>query len=234
MKYLAADRKNYKSRGDERNMAIVVDGIIGVGKSTVAKFLSEELGIKLYQEILDDDAESLTQRMLDKFYGDQTRWSAIIQVMFLNHRFKDLKRIEKELENGILDRSIYGDEIFARTIHQRGQMSEDELIIYRELLSNMLEHIKAPELLIYLDVTVDTAMKRIKKRSRSTEGELIPKDYLIDLQNNYNEWYEEFSLCPKIKIDLNQEGELTDEKKKMILDKIRPYITNIIVNEKAL
>jgi len=124
MKYLAVNPENYINKG-ENNMAIIVDGIIGAGKSTVATFLSETLDIKLYQEILEDHSESLTQRMLDRFYENQSRWSAITQVMFLNHRFKDLKRIEKESDRGILDRSIYGDEIFAKTIYQRVDMLDD-------------------------------------------------------------------------------------------------------------
>jgi len=224
MKYLAVNPDNYINKG-ENNMAIIVDGIIGAGKSTVAHFLSEALDIKLYQEILEDHSESLTQRMLDRFYEDQSRWSAITQVMFLNHRFKDLKRIEKEGDQGILDRSIYGDEIFAKTIYQRRQMLEDELIIYQELLSNMLEHIKAPELLIYLDVSVDTALERIRKRSRSTEGEMIPRDYLMDLRRNYEEWYDAFDLCPKVRINLDARGGLSDKKKESILRSIKKYIT---------
>lgn len=223
MKYLAVNPENYIIKG-EKNMAIIVDGIIGAGKSTVASFLSENLNIKLYQEILEDHSESLTQRMLDRFYEDQSRWSAITQVMFLNHRFKDLKRIEKDSDQGILDRSIYGDEIFAKTIYERGQMEEDELTIYRELLSNMLEHIKVPELLIYLDVSVDTALERIQKRSRSTEGDTIPRDYLIDLKRNYEQWYEAFDLCPKVKIDLDASGGLDDQKKLDILESIKPFI----------
>jgi deoxyadenosine/deoxycytidine kinase len=223
MKYLAVNSENYINKG-EKNMAIIVDGIIGAGKSTVASFLSEKLDIKLYQEILEDHSESLTQRMLDRFYENQSRWSAITQVMFLNHRFKDLKRIEKEGDQGILDRSIYGDEIFAKTIYQRGQMLEDELVIYQELLSNMLEHIKVPELLIYLDVSVETALERIRKRSRSTEGEMIPRDYLIDLKRNYEEWYDAFDLCPKVRINLDAKGVLDVAKKESILKSIRKYI----------
>src|SRR6056297_703211 len=224
MKYLAVNPENYINKG-ENNMAIIVDGIIGAGKSTVATFLSETLDIKLYQEILEDHSESLTQRMLDRFYENQSRWSAITQVMFLNHRFKDLKRIEKEDDQGILDRSIYGDEIFAKTIYQRGHMLEDELIIYQELLSNMLEHIKAPELLIYLDVSVDTALERIRKRSRSTEGEMIPRDYLLDLKGNYEEWYQAFDLCPKVRINLDARGGLDEKKKESILKNIKKYIS---------
>jgi len=88
----------------------------------------------------------------------------------------------------------------------------------------MLEHIKAPELLIYLDVSVDTALERIRKRSRSTEGEMIPRDYLLDLKGNYEEWYQAFDLCPKVRINLDARGGLDDEKKDIIIRSIPKHI----------
>jgi len=203
--YTSTYRKNYLNEGEYCNMSIVVDGIIGAGKTTVAKMISEHLDIPMFEELKNDDSEnSIEHRMLNKFYGDQSRWSAIIQVMFLNERFKDLKEIEKNEQFAILDRSIYGDEIFAKTINKRGNMSDDELQIYQELLHNMLEHINPPKLLIYLDVSIDTAMERIKKRHRGTEADMIPEDYMVDLRGTYEEWYNEFNLCPKIRIDLNE------------------------------
>jgi len=186
-------------------MSIVVDGIIGAGKTTVARMVSEHLNIPMFEELKNDDLENtIEHRMLDKFYADQNRWSAIIQVMFLNERFRDLKTIEDSNEFAILDRSIYGDEIFAKTINKRGNMTDDELVIYQELLHNMLEHINPPKLLIYLDVSIDTAMERIRKRHRGTEADMIPEDYMVDLRDTYEEWYGEFNLCPKIRIDLNE------------------------------
>ncbi len=186
-------------------MSIVVDGIIGAGKTTVAKMVSEHLNIPMFEELKNDDLENtIEHRMLNKFYADQSRWSAIIQVMFLNERFRDLKKIEEDEQFAILDRSIYGDEIFAKTINKRGNMSDDELTIYQELLHNMLEHINPPKLLIYLDVSIDTAMERIRKRHRGTEADMIPEDYMVDLRDTYEEWYNEFNLCPKIRIDLNE------------------------------
>jgi len=210
-------------------MAIVIDGIIGAGKSTVAHFLSEELGIPLFEELNDNDTDSLAQRMLDRFYADQERWSAIIQVMFLNDRFRDIKAIEASGNEAIIDRSIYGDEIFAKTINDRGNMTDDEFTIYRELLHNMLNHIKVPELLIYIDVSIDTAMDRIARRNRSTEADLIPRDYMEDLNRNYEDWYHNYDLSPKVRIDLNdskpdENGHLCPEVKERILDAIRPYI----------
>jgi len=201
--YHSTSKLKYINEGDNKNMAIVIDGIIGAGKSTVANFLSKELGIKLYEELKEEVDNSLAQRMLDRFYADQTRWSAIIQVMFLNDRFRDIKAIEENGEEAIIDRSIYGDEIFARTIHHRGQMETDEFTIYRDLLHNMLEHINPPEVLVYIDVDIDTAMDRIAKRSRSTEADMIPRDYMEDLHRHYEEWFHEYDLSPKVRIDLN-------------------------------
>lgn len=205
MSFASVYRKNYINKGEFCNMSIVVDGIIGAGKTTVAKMVSEHLDIPMFEELKNDDLENtLEHRMLNRFYDDQSRWSAIIQVMFLNERFRDLKSIEENNQFAIMDRSIYGDEIFAKTINKRGNMTDDELTIYQELLHNMLEHINPPKLLIYLDVSIDTAMDRIRQRSRGTEADTIPEDYMIDLRDTYEEWYNEFNLCPKIRIDLNE------------------------------
>jgi len=228
-KFLSTIKEVYINKGAQHNMAIVIDGIIGAGKSTIGKFISESLNVPLFEELKDDGKDSLAQRMLDLFYADQTRWSAIIQVMFLNDRFRDLKRIEAAGNFAVLDRSIYGDEIFAKTIHERGQMCADEFVIYRDLLHNMLEHIKPPQVLVYIDVSVDTAMDRINRRARSTEGDLIPRDYMEDLRRNYELWYEAFNLCPKVRIDLNdsaldENGVVKESVKQDILDQIKVYL----------
>lgn len=232
--FISTCEMKYKNEGQVNNMAIVIDGIIGAGKSTVGKFLSEALNIPIYEELKDDgNEETLAQRMLDCFYADQSRWSAIIQVMFLNDRFRDIKKIDESEELAIIDRSIYGDEIFAKTIHDRGQMTTDEFDIYRDLLHNMLQHINVPDVLVYIDVTVDTAMNRINKRSRSTEADLIPRDYMEDLWGNYEDWFENFNLCPKVRIDFNKcclsdSGELSDCMKQTILDAVSPYVKNLV------
>ena len=98
MSYTSTYRKNYLHKGEFCNMSIVVDGIIGAGKTTVAKMVSDHLNIPMFEELSNDHlGNTLEHRMLDRFYGDQSRWSAIIQVMFLNERFRDLKQIEKDV-----------------------------------------------------------------------------------------------------------------------------------------
>ncbi len=108
-------------------------------------------------------------------------------------------------------------------------MSRDEFRIYKGLLHNMLMHIKPPQLLIYIDVSVDTAMERIRIRDRSSEADMIPKDYMQDLRRNYEAWYESFDLCPKVRIDmdrhsLSEEDDLSEDMKAKILSAIEPYL----------
>lgn len=225
--FISTNRMNYFLEGASENMSIVVDGIIGAGKTTIAKMVSDHFKIPMFEELKDDALENrIEHRMLNRFYEDQSRWSAIVQVMFLNERFRDLKEIQKNNQFAVMDRSIYGDEIFAKTINKRGNMTDDELTIYQELLHNMLEHIEAPKLLIYIDVKIETAMERIKKRSRGTEAETIPKDYMMDLKETYEAWYDSFDLCPKIKIDLNksaidENGNIVPEVKEEILEAVQ-------------
>jgi deoxyadenosine/deoxycytidine kinase len=101
---------------------------------------------------------------------------------------------------GALDRSIFGDRIFAEMLHHDGDMTDEEFVTYSTLLDNMLEHAQDPTLLIYLDCTVDTALERIKKRNRGLES-TIPRDYLEHLNSRYLRWYDEYERSEKIKID---------------------------------
>ncbi len=62
-----------------------------------------------------------------------------------------------------MDRSIYGDVIFAKLLRDNNEMSQSEFAIYMELLANMLDHIEAPKLMVYLKIDTDSAIERIKE-----------------------------------------------------------------------
>jgi deoxyadenosine/deoxycytidine kinase len=75
-------------------------------------------------------------------------------------------------------------------------MSDDEFLTYEDLLDNMLEHVRPPDLLLYLDCEVDTAIERIVRRNRGKEAG-IPRDYLEKLNEHYLSWYEAYDRSPK-------------------------------------
>jgi len=179
------------------NPVILIEGQIGVGKTTLGEFVEREYGIPLYRELNNPHTLSL----LDKFYADKKRWSFALQIHFLNERFRMIKEIFRN-GGGVLDRSIFGDRIFARMLHEDGDMTEEEYSTYSTLLDNMLEHVQKPQLLIYLDCTVETALTRIKKRNRGLESD-IPREYLEHLNSRYLDWYENYDLSPKLFINAN-------------------------------
>ena len=174
---------------------IIIEGQIGVGKTTMGEILEREAGVPLFRELTNP----YTLNLLDRFYADKKRWAFTLQIHFLNERFRMIKEIFRN-GGGTLDRSIFGDRIFAEMLHHDGDMLEEEFQTYSTLLDNMLEHAQSPDLLVYLDCTVDTAIERIRKRNRGLESG-IPREYLENLNARYLSWFEAYDLSPKIKID---------------------------------
>ena len=109
---------------------IVIEGVVGVGKSSLMRILGKEGYTEFEEPVVNNP-------ILDKFYHDRTRYSFPLQVFFLNKRFEHIKKA-KDVTNAVMDRSIYGDAIFARMLNINHEMSDEEFGIYLELLENML------------------------------------------------------------------------------------------------
>ncbi|WP_174220859.1 deoxynucleoside kinase [Borrelia turcica] len=194
---------------------IVIEGLIGAGKTTLGNILSRELNIPFYSELNNE----FTLSILDKFYKDKSRWAFPVQINFLNERFKLIKAIFRT-KGGILDRSIYGDRVFATLLNEGGYMSDDEYRIYLDLLDNMLEHSQIPALMIYLDCSVDEAERRIKNRNRSFETG-IPREYLDNLNTKYLSWYDNYNLSPKLRLEYDDINIFDDEHKNKLISLIK-------------
>lgn len=192
----------------------MIEGTVGCGKTTLGKFLSDYLNIKLYEELTNDD----TIVLLNKFYKDQIRWSFALQIHFLNERFKMIKEINK-LSSGILDRSIYGDAIFAQMLNEDGRMTNEEYNTYKSLLNNMLEHVKPPKLMVYLKCSTDTAVKRIANRNRGSEID-VPMKYWLRLNDKYDFWYNEYNQSEKMSLDVDNFNIYDDIQRNEVLNKI--------------
>ena len=132
---------NIINEGVAKDM-IIVDAVVGAGKTSLMEILSEEMGLQVFPE-------PLTGKMLPLFYEDMKKYAFPLQVDFLNKRFRLIKDAQK-LDGAIMDRSIYGDVIFAKMLHEQGNMSAAELECYLDLFANMMEHLPTPELVIYL------------------------------------------------------------------------------------
>ena len=109
-------------------------------------------------------------------------------------------RYQREIVNHpgpvIQDRTIYEDaEIFARNLHQRGNMSQRDYQVYRGLYEEFIQFLPQPDLIVYLKASVPTLIARIHRRGRDFEQDVSPL-YLQQLNELYNAWIEDFTLCP--------------------------------------
>ena len=139
--------------------------------------------------------------ILEKFYYDRERYSFSLQIFFLNKRFKHIKEASK-VKNAVMDRSIYGDVIFAKMLNDAGEMCKEEFDLYSELFENMIEHCKAPKLLVYLETSVDAAMDKINIRGREYE-KIVEREYWEKLNSNYRAYFEQYNISPILKINVD-------------------------------
>jgi deoxyadenosine/deoxycytidine kinase len=181
-------------QGDEIKM-ITIDGVVGVGKTTLMNIIVEELGYTPFEEPV------VNNPILDKFYYDRERYSFPLQVFFLNERFIHIKNASK-ISKSILDRSIYGDVIFAKMLKDGGEMSAEEFDIYLSLFQNMIEHCQPPTLMIYLEVSLEEAVRRINSRGRSCEVD-TEIAYWERLNKEYNEYFQAYNVSPLLKINVD-------------------------------
>ena len=173
-------------------MLIVVGGMIGLGKSSVAEVLGEALGSNVFYESVDDNP------ILPLFYTaspeeiQAKRYPFLLQLYFLDTRFKAIKQALVK-DNNVLDRSIYEDWYFAKKNMELGRINELEMQVYESLLDNMMEELdelpkKAPDLMVYLKGSFETVLDRIMKRGRSFELDTELVDYYRFLWEGYDEW----------------------------------------------
>lgn len=166
---------------------IWIDGIIGVGKTTAV----EQIGKRLNFEILP---EPVNEELLKIYYEDQKRWGFPFQIDMLNKRFAiQLKASYGTNEGSIIDRGLPGDRVFAKMLSKTKKIHPIEWEIYEQSYNTFTHLLSPPTLLIYLDVTPEVAYKRIKDRAREAETEnLLPLEYLKNLQREYRKMLEEF------------------------------------------
>ena len=166
---------------------IVVDGVTGVGKTSLVRIISEEFGLSPFNEMFDDE-----NRLLHKFFYDRPKWAFPMQTNFLTNRFKQYR---KAMQTGqaVMDRSIYSDRIFARMYLEYGYLSHEEYDVYNNLLNALLEQVQPPKLLVYLRVNTDEAIRRIHRRGRPDELE-VEREYWDHLNQFYERNYHDFSL----------------------------------------
>jgi deoxyguanosine kinase len=178
-------------------MYIAIEGVIGVGKTTLARLLQTTFEAEVLLEIFEENP------FLSDFYADRARYAFQTQIFFLLSRYhqqnSNVPRVLADGKNLIADYTFAKDALFA-SINLQG----DELNMYHRVHEALGEKIPKPDLLVYLQATTDTLMNRIAFRDRPYERQM-ERGYIDELNHAYENFFSKpFDHAPVLKIDSNE------------------------------
>lgn len=164
------------------NMYIAIEGVIGVGKTTLARLLQPTFQAELLLEVFEENP------FLSDFYADRERYAFQTQIFFLLSRYRQQNRAVQEIlarnTNLITDYTFSKDALFAN-INLRG----DELEMYYRVHEALAEKIPRPDLIVYLRARTDVLMQRIALRDRPYERNM-ERDYIEQLNQAYDDFFQ--------------------------------------------
>lgn len=180
---------------------IVVEGNIGVGKSTFCGSLTRHMGerARFFPEPVDKPAFGT---LLRRYYTDPARWGFPFQMFVLKERFRQHTLAAELAANGthvVQDRSIYADGCFGRLVHADGNMSDEEWDIYADTFGCLKRFLRYPDLMIYLRARPELCHERVLARARIGEG-AVSIGYLRRLHDKHEELVEAMSRFTRVLI----------------------------------
>lgn len=171
----------------EKYRYIVVEGAIGVGKTSLARRLAEYLNA---ETLLEKPQEN---PFLARFYQDPQRYALSTQLFFLfqrNNEVRELAQMDLFHTRTVGDYLFDKDELFARL-----NLSEDEFKLYQTIYQTLAPQAPAPDLVIYLQAPVNALISRVRRRGHGFE-QPISDDYLTRLSDSYNEFFYHYDGAP--------------------------------------
>lgn len=183
------------SRLDPDLRFIGIEGVIGVGKTSLARRLVKELGGHLH---LEKHAEN---PFLEKFYQDMGAFAFQTQLFFLLERYKQQKELRQQ---DLFRKLVVSDYLFAKDrIFAHVTLNDQELALYNKLHDVLKEDVLKPDLVIYLQADLEVVMERIKKRGRSYESGMAD-GYIEALMEAYNYFFFHYQESPLLVVNTNQ------------------------------
>lgn len=161
-------------------MYIAIEGVIGVGKTSLARLLQESLDARLVLEAFEENP------FLSDFYSDPDRYAFQTQIFFLLSRYRqqrEMAGVDLRASTVLADYTFQKDALFAQL-----NLKGDELDTYHEVHGALAERIPDPDLIVYLQVSTDMAMKRITMRDRPYERQMS-RAYIERLNQAYEDYF---------------------------------------------
>ena len=166
---------------------IAIEGVIGAGKTSLARKLKERLNSEIIFEQFDANP------FLESFYSDRRRYAFQTQMFFLINRFTQQQQLNQEnlfTDYLICDYIFEKDKIFAYL-----NLTGEELKLYETIFPLLSRNLRKPDLVVFLQSSVDRLMYNIKKRNRKIERNLTA-NYIEDLSEAYTQFFFRYSSTP--------------------------------------
>ena len=171
---------------------IAIEGVIGVGKTTLATILAEKLGAQLQVEEVEENP------FLARFYGDMRGYAFQTQIFFLLSRYRQQVELAQA---SLFTQKVVSDYIFAKDrIFAYINLNDDELALYERLVKILEKDIAKPDVVIYLQASTDQLMERIRKRGRPFEKNM-PRNYIDTLNRAYNHFFFHYDETPLVMVN---------------------------------
>jgi len=174
---------------------IVIEGSLGVGKTSLAVMLAEKISGQTLLERTEENP------FLVKFYQNPKKYRFQTQIFFLLHRYQQASEIR---QIGLFKRSIISDYLFDKdSVFARANLDDNEFWLYDQLFKLLKKRITPPDLVIFLQATTDVSMKRIKKRDKEYERSISYR-YLEEINQSLNEFFFHYSDSPLLVINASK------------------------------
>jgi len=166
---------------------LVIEGVIGAGKTTLARLLTGATGGRIVLEQFEENP------FLERFYDNKDRWAFQTELTFLASRFQQQKDLGAR---DLFHRVVISDYAFDKNrIFAHQTLDGDELQLFETLYSIMEPNIPSPDLIVYLQSTPERLMENIRKRGRSYEREMDPA-YIESLHEAYDHYFRTYRKTP--------------------------------------
>lgn len=175
-----------------KHFYIAIEGVIGVGKTTLARFAKREFNADVLLEVFEENP------FLARFYEDRKRYGFQTQIFFLLSRYhQQHEAVPDALARGhlISDYTFDKNKIFARL-----NLEGDELAMYERVQDIMATKIPSPDLIVYLRADTRVLMERIAFRDRSYER-AMEREYIAALGGAYDAFFAHYTVAPVLTID---------------------------------
>lgn len=174
-----------------RPFYLAIEGVIGVGKTTLARLLQPRFEAELVLEVFEENP------FLSDFYSDRERYAFQTQIFFLLSRYRQQQAIRMNHRPLITDYTFAKDRLFARL-----NLKGDELAMYERVHRALAEKVTLPDLVVYLQADLDVLMARIAMRDRPYERGM-DRAYIESVRQAYERHFAHYDATPLLMLDTN-------------------------------